>query len=486
MTTPYTRPVIATAQAEGTGPHCLHEVSIRPADLTNPAAACDRKGASVRVGVFTEEGCVEYFDCAVAASNHAADLDTDAGENLHRWSLICSSHDEQPAETCADCSTMDDAGTEEEAPMTDPTETTAPAPDGGERSVGERYYVESQTVLAHPGYQEDRITITAAGGSSGLCLRLPHAAGHDVHDVLAATGWRVRGQLSYVAASNTHRGRVERTSAANTPAAHALRTYFAEEVAAWKVISAHIGPNRNAHTRPVVLDGDSFPIGWTFRCGHGTEATYAAVTRSSSLDGLIGHISREDAEAALRTACAAPLFNKGDRVVCADGRTRTVKGMTHRPGEPARVVVGTGAEWIAAECTPTPPPLTEEQARYAVSRNYLNPTDFQPVTDFAGTLLAYTFRTMESRSDGYGWVRQDGTLAPTTEKWRDDLERLIKADYASKTRSALHRPMASYREDADLRALRGLIGQLRTIAVHGDMDDVRAALSEYDQDTAGH
>lgn len=483
MTTPHTRPVIATEQAEDNEPRCLHEVSIRPADLTNPVAACDRKGASVRVGVFTEEGCVEYFDCAVAASNHAAELDTDTGENLHRWALICPSHDEQPADTCEDCSTMDDTGTEEEELMPDHTETT-PTPEIGEPSVEERYYAESETVLAHPEYREDRVTITAAGSTDGTSLRLPHAAGHNVHDVLAATGWRLRDRLSYVASSNTHRGRVERTTPANTPAAQALRTYFTEEAAARRLIADHIAPNLNAHTRPVVLDGEPFPIGWTFRDGYGTHATYAAVTRSASLDGLTGHISREDAEAALRTACAAPLFTKGDRVVCADGRTRTVEGMTHRPGEPARVVVGAGAEWIAAECTPTPAPLTEEQGRYTVSRNYLSPTDFQPVTDHDGTVLAYTFQTMESRSDGYGWVRQDGTLAPTTEKRRDDLERLIRSDHASKTRPPLHSPKATEQDDTELRSLRGLISQLRTIARHGDMDEVRAALAKHDQDTA--
>ncbi|MFI1569063.1 hypothetical protein ACH4ZX_39665 [Streptomyces sp. NPDC020490] len=40
------------------------------------------------------------------------------------------------------------------------------------------------------------------------------------------------------------------------------------------------------------------------------------------------------------------------RVVCGDGRERVVVGTTNRPGEPARVVVEGGAEWIAAECRP--------------------------------------------------------------------------------------------------------------------------------------
>lgn len=46
-----------------------------------------------------------------------------------------------------------------------------------------------------------------------------------------------------------------------------------------------------------------------------------------------------------------PVFQEGDRVVCADGVARTVRGMAPLiPGEPARVVVEDGAGWIAANC----------------------------------------------------------------------------------------------------------------------------------------
>lgn len=52
----------------------------------------------------------------------------------------------------------------------------------------------------------------------------------------------------------------------------------------------------------------------------------------------------------------APELPAGTRVVCGDGKTRTVTGMTHRRNEPARVVVDGGTEWIAGECSPVPAP----------------------------------------------------------------------------------------------------------------------------------
>ncbi|MFJ3545436.1 hypothetical protein ACIPQH_25110 [Streptomyces rubiginosohelvolus] len=54
-------------------------------------------------------------------------------------------------------------------------------------------------------------------------------------------------------------------------------------------------------------------------------------------------------------AVPAP-FAEGDRIVCADGVARTVKGMAPAvTGEPARVVDEDGAEWIAANCLPANP-----------------------------------------------------------------------------------------------------------------------------------
>lgn len=60
----------------------------------------------------------------------------------------------------------------------------------------------------------------------------------------------------------------------------------------------------------------------------------------------------EDApEAPADEEAPAPLFVAGDLVVCADGVRRTVEGMAPPvAGEPERVIVEGGAEWIAGNC----------------------------------------------------------------------------------------------------------------------------------------
>ncbi|MFD9152149.1 hypothetical protein ACFWDF_33930 [Streptomyces diastaticus] len=53
----------------------------------------------------------------------------------------------------------------------------------------------------------------------------------------------------------------------------------------------------------------------------------------------------------MNTPANPAAFQPGDRVVCADGVARTVRGMaTQRPQEPACVVTEDGVEWIAAHC----------------------------------------------------------------------------------------------------------------------------------------
>ncbi|MFF4385592.1 hypothetical protein ACFY0G_02180 [Streptomyces sp. NPDC001552] len=183
---------------------------------------------------------------------------------------------------------------------------------GDDWSAGERYTVEVEDVLAYPGYREDRITIAAMGGGGGMVFRLPHAAGRNVSDVLAAVGWRVRGSLEYIAGLNIERGRVERATPADTPAAEEMRAYFTDAVAAWKVIAAHADQvATNAHIQDVVRDGDVFPVGWTFRVGNYPSATYAAVTRSGSLDGLTGYATRAEARAHLLATCSTARTARG-------------------------------------------------------------------------------------------------------------------------------------------------------------------------------
>jgi hypothetical protein len=51
------------------------------------------------------------------------------------------------------------------------------------------------------------------------------------------------------------------------------------------------------------------------------------------------------------TPATGPVFQEGDRVVCADGVARIVRGMAPLiTGEPAHVVVEDGTQWIAANC----------------------------------------------------------------------------------------------------------------------------------------
>ncbi|MEZ7005041.1 hypothetical protein [Streptomyces sp. AD55] len=65
---------------------------------------------------------------------------------------------------------------------------------------------------------------------------------------------------------------------------------------------------------------------------------------------------------------AGPVFQEGDRVLCADGMTRTVKAMAPLvSGEPAHVVVEDGTEWIAANCRRANPADIHEARR--VSRS---------------------------------------------------------------------------------------------------------------------
>lgn len=73
-----------------------------------------------------------------------------------------------------------------------------------------------------------------------------------------------------------------------------------------------------------------------------TEKTEAHTYRWFDSEGVPVN---EDAE-------QADTFKTSERVVCGDGGERVVTGMTHRKGEPARVVVEGGAEWIAADCSP--------------------------------------------------------------------------------------------------------------------------------------
>ncbi|WP_309317437.1 hypothetical protein [Streptomyces salinarius] len=80
-----------------------------------------------------------------------------------------------------------------------------------------------------------------------------------------------------------------------------------------------------------------------FQPGDALARTLLAVRRGGTPDPTEGQVSTDEQ--------GAPAFRRGDKVVCADGVTRTVEAMAPAvTGESARVVVEGGAEWIAENC----------------------------------------------------------------------------------------------------------------------------------------
>ncbi|MFE4329662.1 hypothetical protein ACFRQM_09420 [Streptomyces sp. NPDC056831] len=122
-------------------------------------------------------------------------------------------------------------------------------------------------------------------------------------------------------------------------------------------------------------------LGYTFQATHGTPARYGWVTAAgtysrateltrSGAQELLPAMLLDDQRVAARAAAREErpaLSATGDRIVCADGVTRTVQAMAPRlTGEPDRVIVEGGAQWIAADCTPVPRDEERQPARRVV------------------------------------------------------------------------------------------------------------------------
>ncbi|MFD8509667.1 hypothetical protein ACFV27_00775 [Streptomyces antimycoticus] len=263
-----------------------------------------------------------------------------------------------------------------------------------------RHFVTAAIVQAAPGFRELRISIREQGQADDVALIAVRPM-HDTADVLAAFGWRLVRPLEYVAGPNEERGRVEPCTPAATSAAECMRNAVRREIRARTL--ARLAHPTARHFHPVLLNGDHSrdPIGWTFRVGQGGDRTYAWVTAAGHICPGAGVPSVVDAKRNLRHEYMAamleehppadalpldqfhpgdvlartllivrnggtpdlaehqaptdeeqqvPAFKRGDKVVCADGVTRTVEGMASAvSGEPARVVVE-GGEWIAENC----------------------------------------------------------------------------------------------------------------------------------------
>ncbi|WP_431983937.1 hypothetical protein [Streptomyces qinglanensis] len=171
--------------------------------------------------------------------------------------------------------------------------------DSAPRQDEERFTVMYETCRLFPGYDEDRITVSRIGHSAALLyVALPHEAGRSVRTTLAALGWNLIGELEYVPGINVQRGKVGRTTPADTSEAAALRGAVVREVVAR--VAAHADYSQADHFHPVLsLDGGRYPIGWTFRIVSGNAPCYGWVTTLGRLIDRTGFSAREDAERTL-------------------------------------------------------------------------------------------------------------------------------------------------------------------------------------------
>lgn len=100
---------VEPAAVEPAAPECLHRIAVRPNVSGDPIKACARKQPNQDAGVFSDEGCVEAYDCAVQAANRAAELnveeDAPAGDPTYVWDLLCPDHRdaEQSVDECEEC-----------------------------------------------------------------------------------------------------------------------------------------------------------------------------------------------------------------------------------------------------------------------------------------------------------------------------------------------------------------------------------------------
>ncbi|MFG2404232.1 hypothetical protein ACGFR8_07810 [Streptomyces brevispora] len=129
-------------------------------------------------------------------------------------------------------------------------------------------------------------------------------------------------------------------------------------------------------------------LGYTFQISEDAPARYGWITPAgtcsrvgetarSSAHQLLPVMVLEDQRAATRAAARAERpapYVAGDRIVCADGVTRTFQAMAPRfGGEPARVIVEGGAQWLATECRPATPDEEQQPTRRVVEGVVVQP-----------------------------------------------------------------------------------------------------------------
>ncbi|MFJ4627140.1 hypothetical protein [Streptomyces sp. NPDC088847] len=262
-----------------------------------------------------------------------------------------------------------------------------------------QHFATAAIVQAAPGYRELRVEIRRRGEADPFALIALPASTLDTPDVLTAFGWRVVGDMEYVAGPNEERAEVEPCTPTEGPAGDCVRDTVRREIRARSL--AIVAHPTAAHFHPVQLNGDGSrdPIGWTFLLTIADERVHGWVTAGGSVVLGAGEANRAEAKRAVRHAHmmqldpspvaemasvqlkrktgpelaevlyivrnggkvaveddvqdepVVPQYRPGDLVVCADGVPRTVEAMAPEvDGEPARVVVDGGAEWIADNC----------------------------------------------------------------------------------------------------------------------------------------
>ncbi|MFD8609477.1 hypothetical protein [Streptomyces sp. NPDC059631] len=260
-----------------------------------------------------------------------------------------------------------------------------------------RHFAAAAIVQAAPGIRELRITIREEGRADDFALIAVRPM-HDTQYVLAAFGWRLVSELEYVAGPNEERAEVAPCEPVDHGGAEALRNAVRREIRA-HALARLVHPDAR-HFHPVLLNRahSADPIGWTYLTGTGEQRAHGWVTAAGRIaDGVLNTIRAEAARsvrgahlmqwepiAADETAFArlqqqsgpelarlllivrnggtpslkggaekaeGPTFRKGDQAICADGVARTVESMAPAvDGEPARVVVQGGGEWVAGNC----------------------------------------------------------------------------------------------------------------------------------------
>lgn len=126
--------------------------------------------------------------------------------------------------------------------------------------------------------------------------------------------------------------------------------------------------------------------------------------------------------------------------------------------------------------------LPLDQAKRTALRSHPNAQEFRACKTPAGEFLGWTFKAGSRFRAVFGWVNADGTLGQATESYRGTIEDMLVKYAELNARPALPKRTRDPQRDAELTLLRGLLGEVRTAARHGDMDDIRRALADFDQD----